>query len=428
MFRPAILLLCAVSICAAEVRIITLREAIDLALKQNPDVVLARLDQEKADEAVRIAKVPFIPRVYAGSGLAYSSGFPLSVEGSTPSLFQANAIGSVYNRAQSYRIASAKESLRGAAIGATAKQEEMVYRTASLYFEAEKAAKIAGIAHGDLKGLEEALDSVRARVGEGRALPIEAKRAELNLAKARYRAQVCDSDQAYVETSLAGVLGLRAGEQVRPAGDEAQVVVPLPETADAAASAALKNNKELRTLESKLMAKGLDVRAASAERYPKLDLVAEYALLAKFNNYDEFFRSFQRNNGQLGVSVTLPIWAGPAVKAVVMQAETEAAELRTQIRSARGRVENDARKAYADLKNAETARDITRMDLDVAREQVSILLAQSQEGRVELSQLEEARAVESDKWIAFYDASTTVETARLNLLRETGELMAALRQ
>ena len=206
------------------------------------------------------------------------------------------------------------------------------------------------------------------------------------------------------------------------------MVVPLPETADAAASAALKNNKELRTLESKLMAKGLDVRAASAERYPKLDLVAEYALLAKFNNYDEFFRSFQRNNGQLGVSVTLPIWAGPAVKAVVMQAETEAAELRTQIPSARGRVENDARKAYADLKNAETARDITRMDLDVAREQVSILLAQSQEGRVELSQLEEARAVESDKWIAFYDASTTVETARLNLLRETGELMAALRQ
>ena len=154
MFRPAILLLCAVSICAAEVRIITLREAIDLALKQNPDVVLARLDQEKADEAVRIAKVPFIPRVYAGSGLAYSSGFPLSVEGSTPSLFQANAVGSVYNRAQSYRIASAKESLRGAAIGATAKQEEMVYRTASIYFEAEKAAKIAGIAHGDLRGLK----------------------------------------------------------------------------------------------------------------------------------------------------------------------------------------------------------------------------------------------------------------------------------
>jgi hypothetical protein len=50
-----------------------------------------------------------------------------------------------------------------------------------------------------------------------------------------------------------------------------------------------------------------------------------------------------------------------------------------------------------------------------------------QEGRAELRQVEEARAAETAKWIAFYDADTNVEGARLNLLRQTGELTAALR-
>jgi outer membrane protein TolC len=174
------------------------------------------------------------------------------------------------------------------------------------------------------------------------------------------------------------------------------------------------------------MAKGLDIRAASAQRLPTVDLVAEYALLAKFNNYSKYFLAFQRNDAQLGMSFTVPVWTGPGVKAAASQAGIEAEQLRTQMRSARGRIENDARKAYADLQQAASAQDIARLDLDVTREQVSVLLAQTQEGRAELRQLQEARAVEAEKWIAFYDASAMLEKARLNLLRQTGELIATL--
>jgi outer membrane protein TolC len=426
MFRFAIFLFCSLSLCAAEVRVLTLREAIDLALKQNPDVVLARLDRQKADEAVRLAKDPFIPKVYAGSGLAYSSGIPMSIEGATPSIFQARAVSDIFNRPQSYRIASAKESSRGAAIDASAKQEEVAYRAASLFFDAEAAAKSAGVAHGDIQGLEDALSSVRARVSEGRELPLEAKRAELNLARARYRAEALDSSQIYAETSLAAALGLAGGDQARPAAGESRALPEVPATADAAAESALKNSKEIRSLESKLMAKGLDIRAASAQRLPTVDLVAEYALLAKFNNYSKYFLAFQRNDAQLGMSFTVPVWTGPGVKAAASQAGIEAEQLRTQMRSARGRIENDARKAYADLQQAASAQDIARLDLDVTREQVSVLLAQTQEGRAELRQLQEARAVEAEKWIAFYDASAMLEKARLNLLRQTGELIATL--
>ena len=63
----------------------------------------------------------------------------------------------------------------------------------------------------------------------------------------------------------------------------------------------------------------------------------------------------------------------------------------------------------------------------MTRDQLSVLLAQMEEGRASLKQVEEARLAEDDKWLAFVESSYAVETARLNLLHQTGELLAALR-
>jgi len=64
---PAIFLL--FSVCTAaplavgETRTMTLRQALDQALAQNPDLLLARLDQQKARSQVTVTRDPFIPKV-----------------------------------------------------------------------------------------------------------------------------------------------------------------------------------------------------------------------------------------------------------------------------------------------------------------------------------------------------------------------------
>jgi len=405
---------------------LTMREAVDRALNLSPDVVLARLEAEKAAQAVRLAHAPFVPRVVVGSGLAYSSGFPMSIEGATPSIFQANAIGSVFNRAQSLRVAAARESQRGAEIDASSKQEEVVYRTAEMFLDAENAARIAETSRQEIAQLGRVLDTVKARAGEGRELPIEVKKAELTLARARYRSQLLDSNAEAARVSLAALLGFEPGDQVQPASAE-RTPAAVPPSAEAAIDSALASSKEIRSLESKLLSKQLDERSQRAERLPRMDLVAQYALLSKFNNYQKFFNAFQRNNGQIGVSFQVPLFSGPAVSAAVSQAEAEAAQVRTQIRAARARIAADARRSFQDMRQAETGKEIARMDLEIAREQVSVMLAQMEEGRASLRQVEEARTAETDKWIAFYDANAAAEKARLALLRTTGELTAALK-
>ena len=156
-------------------------------------------------------------------------------------------------------------------------------------------------------------------------------------------------------------------------------------------------------------------------------MVAQYGLFAKFNHYEDYFRKFQHNNGQLGISFQLPVLPGPGISALTAQRNAEVAQLRLQMGKARNNIIMTARQTYRDIARAEASREVARLDLEVAREQVNINLALMQEGRASMSQVEASRAEEDTKWIAFYDAGYAVEKARWTLAHQTGDLLAALR-
>ncbi len=425
MCRTLVVALLFASCVPAQVRTLSLSEVIDVAMKQSPDVALARLDEQKAAAAVRLAKAPFIPAVGAGSGLAYSNGIPLSIAGSAPSIIQAQATSVIFSRERSRLVAQARENARGASIDTDTRQQEVAHQAALLYLDAERAARVAATSRRQADSLERAAGTVRLRVTAGRELPVAAKEAELKLARARQQAEAFEAEQDYAERSLAILLGMGSEERVR-ARQEERAPAPVPGEEELV-QAALEGSSELRRMESALAAKGFEVQSVKAQRLPEIDLVAQYALLGRFNNYEDFYRKFQRHNGQLGVSFRIPLFSGSTVEARSSQAEAEAAQLRIRIRTARDRIAVEARRLYDQARRAETARQVARLDLEVARERLSILLAKMEEGRASLAEVEEARFVEDQKWIAFMDSRYAEEKARLDLLQQTGGLIAALR-
>src|SRR5271155_3137658 len=162
-----VLFLC--TVCAfAETKTLTLREAIDIALAQNPDLMLARLDQQKARQQITIARDPFQPKIYAGSGAAWTSGFPASIDGSAPAIVQAKTQMALFDQPQRYQIAAAKESLRGSEIDVTRQQEEVAYRVATLYLDAQQAARGVQAAGLEMENLTRVAELVKAVADEGR--------------------------------------------------------------------------------------------------------------------------------------------------------------------------------------------------------------------------------------------------------------------
>ncbi len=188
----------------------------------------------------------------------------------------------------------------------------------------------------------------------------------------------------------------------------------------------MEANNELKRLDSSLTVKDLEIKGDKAQRLPRIDLVAQYALLGKYDNYDQYFAHFQRNNGEIGASVQIPLITGASMRAQVGRAESDQQRIRTEMQMVKDRIALDVHQSYQTLARADMARQVAQADLELTREQLSVVLAQLNEGRVTLRQVEEARFNENEKWIAFYDAQFNTERAQLELLRQTGELRAAL--
>jgi hypothetical protein len=94
---------------------------------------------------------------------------------------------------------------------------------------------------------------------------------------------------------------------------------------------------------------------------------------------------------------------------------------------ARGRVETETRQSWEEVRDAETAEQIARMDLDLAREQTGLVLAQLEEGKVTLKDVELARYAEDERWMLRYEAACALERTRFQMLKQTRMLLAALR-
>ena len=326
----------------------TLKQAVEAALRQSPDLALARLDEEKARLAVSVTRDPFTPKVTVGSGMGYTIGMPMAFGGG-PTVFQARASQSLLNRPQNFAVAQARENARGAAIAVTGKRDEVAWRVADLFLDAERAARVGALARKDAESQEKVLATVQAQVREGRALPLAEKTAAYQLAYARQMALNLETDQAAAETSLAIALGFSAEDRVRPV--EAERAAPeLPFSEQQALRAAVESNKELRRIESQIAAKQLEVKGGKSARLPTVDLIAQYGLFAKFNNYEDYFARFERNAAQIGVSFQLPVFAGSAAGAQVAQSETDAARLRAELTNARNRIAGDVQQAFRESK------------------------------------------------------------------------------
>ncbi|MEP7352968.1 MAG: TolC family protein [Acidobacteriota bacterium] len=413
------------SFAFAEVHTLTLRQALDRALEQNPDVLISRLDENKARSQVSIAKDPYSFKAGVGSGGAYTYGVPSSINGNAPSVFRAQGSMTLFDRPQSYRVAQASENVRGASIDISIRQEEIAYRVYAAFLDAELAARNAQVAEQLISNLKEVKSYHEARVAEGREHDLTIKQANLDILRADKTVRDLKAAQDSAETSLGQLLAYAPGDQVHPAL-ESRGLLTVPESQTAMAQA-IAANLDIRRMESNIQAKLLEVKSFDAGWLPKVNLISDYSLLSKFNNFDTFYKKFQRNNFQIGASIELPLFQGRATGAGRSQAEDDIAKMRIEIDRTRSRITADLKLAYSDVDRSEGDRQLAREDLNLAGDKIKLDLADYEEGRVPMAVVEASRAIEQQKWIAYYAAQKDVELARLNILRTTGGMLASLK-
>jgi outer membrane protein TolC len=162
-------------------------------------------------------------------------------------------------------------------------------------------------------------------------------------------------------------------------------------------------------------------KGARGGYWPTVSLVGEYSILSRINNYDQFYKSFQRNNLNIGIQLTIPIFSA-RTRAEVELAHSQVATAELTESQARRDAGTAAKQRLRDLREADAARKVARLDLQLSREGLDAAQTRYDQGHATLRDLEQARVDENEKWLAFLEADFTRQKAQLALWQTTGEL------
>ena len=108
---------------------VTLRQAVELALKHATGAGISAADEQHASASYRELRNSYIPQLNAGAGIGWSDGFPLSLEGSAPSLFNVNAQSSLINLALKDFISAARSDVTVSALHSKDQRNQIVQDT-----------------------------------------------------------------------------------------------------------------------------------------------------------------------------------------------------------------------------------------------------------------------------------------------------------
>jgi outer membrane protein len=398
---------------------LTMHQAITLALENSRDLKLARVEYNVAADAAGVDRAAFRPNLYTGAGLAYTYGFPSLPGGEAPSVFQLDYQQTIFNPWLKGQQKAAEDRAKNQKLAMDHVRDDVIVRAAAEYLELAEVQHSLELMRTERASAEKILEALRERVAANQELPIEVTRSQLVLARVEERTVKVEDREETLEQELRDLTGIPETQSIEAEQEEPSLAVDQPESD--MEDLALQNDQDVAEAENEREARQHILRGAHLSYFPTIDVVGQYAILSKFNNYGEFYKSFERNNVNVGVQVTIPLFAAKtSANAALAKSRLDEAEL--LLGNKRQQVRLDVQQKARSVRELDASREVARLDLQLAQETLQQVQAKFDQGNATLQQIEQARLEESDKWLAFLDADFARQQAQLTLLEATGQL------
>jgi outer membrane protein len=404
---------------------LTLKRCIDLALENSKDIQLAKIRARVADQSTNLTKAEFLPNFYAGSGAGYTYGLPETPGGRPPEIFSLTYTQDVLDGPLRGLAREQQEQAKSQRLVLEETRDMVVERVASAYLELVKVRHSLELLRKEKESAEKIVEITQERQGEGFELPTEVTKAQLTRAQVVERILQLEGRQDELEVYLRDQLGL--------ATDQPFEVTPedLPGSAEQEGATlvamATQGNTSLAFAESDVKAKQFRLDGEKKGYYPTLQLVGIYGVLEKysFRNYSNIYNNFMYNNLNVGINVNVPIFSSKTRANIALaQASLDAAKV--NLANKHTQVSAEMRQRSRKVQEADAAKEVARLELQLAQQNVAVDQSQFNEGKLSLRDVEKARLDENEKWMSYLDANFQRQQAQLELLRTAGQIEKVL--
>ena len=410
---------------------LSLREAIELALKQNPQVILANLGVAQSQQDRLLARSGLLPQVNGNFSetvhrinldTAIGFGFPGFPQHIGPYYVAQGGLGftaSVFDLTLWRRYRSSEFGIDSSRAQETAAQDDAILLVVSQYLGSQRAAADvqAGQSRVDLAQAlyDQAADLQKNGVGTG----IDTLRANVQLQNEKQRLIV---SRTQLETSLFGLSRLLNVDPRRPIelADQVQFVddqVKLAETqavpVEERVERAYSTRPELRQIAAEERRAELALQEAADQRLPKLSLSGFWVEQGLTPTSAIPVYQYQAN-------LDFPIFTGGRIQAQRAEADIGIRQLKQREQDLRNRVALEVKTAAAQLEAARNEIDVANLGVQLARQEVVQARDRFQAGvasNLEVVQAQDALARANDNQIV---ALYRYNQARADLLASVG--------
>ena len=413
----AVFLLFSVPTLAAEP--LPLKRAVELALSHSTTAGVASADEQRAFASYREARNQFIPQFIVGSGLGKSWGFPLSLEGSAPAIVNLNSQSALINPALRDFVHAAKTEAEAASIRTKDQRNQVIQDAVLSYAELSKWETLLRHLGQEQESALQMEQIVDQRIQEGVDKPLARNQAKLITARVRLRMTEAQGAMDVLRNRLSHFTGLPAPSiETVP---ESMPALPEVKQEDDLPGKAVQTNPAVQAAETHARAQDLRARGEHRTMWPSVDFAAQYAMLSKYNNYDLFFKTFQRNNATLGVAIRFP-FLSPSQRARAQSADAEAVRARKQAEAAKNQVSEETLRLQRAVEQLAAAQQVADLEYQVAQSNLEAIQVRVDAGTATLHEAKDARSQADERFDGLQDANFELERARITLLRATGEL------
>jgi outer membrane protein TolC len=395
------------------------RTAIELAIKNSTTSGLSQADLQRARALVAQSRNVYLPQMVAGSGLGASYGFPLSLEGAAPSVFNVNFQGALFNMAQRNNIKAARSDVEATSAQNADRRNEVIMETATDYIQLDLLVSSLTIQREQQEAAQKFQDIVAQRIQAGLDSQVEATRAKL--AGARTRMDIAQTEAAadQLRLRLSQLTGLPVSA-IQTSTETIPQMPPVSQDEDMPGEA-VKNNPAVKVADAAAQAKQFHAQAERKQLYPSVDYVGQFAVLARFNNYDQFFQKFQRNNVTAGVAIRFP-FLNPVQRATADAARADAAKSRKEAQSVKEQVSTETLKMQRSVEQLAAAREVAQLEHQLAQADIEATHAKIESGTASIKDEENARVAEHERYTAYLNSSFELDRTEIQLLRQIGQL------
>ena len=430
-----VLALCAAPAHAAARRI-TLPEAIDLALKQNTSLKIARAHVRENQQKTVTARADYFPQLANDTSLMGLSDrelvtVPTGALGTLPGIgpFPTGTItfdqGSnvvllanttlsqpltqLFKIREGVRVAAANQRITEAELRKA--EDDVVFGVRELYFGWLAASKQVGALQAQTVAAQETLREAEDAVRAGNALEVTVIGARASLLKCRQSLLAGENQVSDLNTEMDDLLGLPLDTEL----ELAEVSTSQGErlTREQYLTAALDRNPELQA------AKGTVSKARSALTAAQYEYIPNIGAFAR-ETYQSGVPFLAHNFGTFGLQMTWNVFDWGKRKGVVGEREAQLIQAEENVRRITDRIAADVEKAYRKLERTQMMMDVSQEALALRREGGRISGDQLKAGLTSDAKNAEAVAATRGAEVDELEARLAYELALAEIARITG--------